>query len=90
MNRQQHVRRSRLRTAVWRSVEVALLCYLKKACGLNWLFIPWTTWLTALALWTLWQSASPPKLVSMPSMERVQNRYRRHEPSDTELLLPQA
>jgi len=73
------------------TVEIALVTYLKGACGINVVFAPWTIWLTGLSLFSLGQSCTPPKPASLPHTDRLPNRYRRGHDlhSDTEILLPQ-
>lgn len=35
-------------TSILRSVEIAVVSYLKGACTINWVFAPWTAWLSGL------------------------------------------
>jgi len=73
------------------SVEIAVVSYLKGACTINWVFAPWTAWLSGLVLFAVWQSFTPLKPASLPQLDRLPNRYRRGHDlhSDTEMLLPQ-
>ncbi|CAK9050412.1 unnamed protein product [Durusdinium trenchii] len=74
------------------TVEITLVCYLKGACAIHWVFAPWTLWLTGLSFFALYQSCLPlkPNGLGAPHLDRLPNRYRRHDlHSDTELLLPQ-
>mmetsp|Transcript_61521 Transcript_61521/g.144109 ORF Transcript_61521/g.144109 Transcript_61521/m.144109 type:complete len:437 (+) Transcript_61521:107-1417(+) len=69
------------------AVQLALVGYLKGFLLINWVFVPWITWLSGLLLFTLWQSLLPFKPASVPL---DLPRYWRHQDlSDTELLLPQ-
>lgn len=73
------------------SVEIAVVSYLKGACTINWVFAPWTAWLSGLVLFAVWQRFTPLKPASLPQLDRLPNRYRRGHDlhSDTEMLLPQ-
>ncbi|CAJ1457018.1 unnamed protein product [Effrenium voratum] len=55
------------------SVELALVGYLKGDLAINWIFVPWTVWLTGLLMAALWQSLFPLKPQSV--MDRIP-RYR--------------
>eukprot|EP00913_Durusdinium_trenchii_P025305 g23756.t1 len=35
------------------TVEITLVCYLKGACAIHWVFAPWTLWLTGLSFFAL-------------------------------------
>ncbi|CAE7638889.1 unnamed protein product [Symbiodinium necroappetens] len=69
------------------AIQLALVGYLRGLVQVNWVFAPWTCWLSGLLGFTLWQSFVPLKPASaaldMP-------RYWRHQDlhSDAESLLP--
>eukprot|EP00931_Biecheleriopsis_adriatica_P106165 TRINITY_DN80671_c0_g1_i1.p1 TRINITY_DN80671_c0_g1~~TRINITY_DN80671_c0_g1_i1.p1 ORF type:complete len:436 (+),score=64.23 TRINITY_DN80671_c0_g1_i1:26-1333(+) len=68
-------------------MEIAMVAYLKGFVPIRYFFVPWTTWLSGILLFTIRQSFMP--LAASPTASVDQLPWRA-DTSDTELLLPPA